>query len=79
MYWGQCSKYKNAVTIELYVTVSIRMYEVFREEAMLHAAIRGWVWFKQSGLINAEGLVNDGLDENGRYVHPRCSATLIQK
>jgi hypothetical protein len=68
MYWGQCSRYKNAVTIELYITVSIRMYEVFGEEWMLAAALRGWVWFQQSGMINAEGLVNDGLDDNGRYL-----------
>lgn len=66
MVWGQGSKYKNAVTTELWITASMSMYEVFEEESMLHAAIRGWVWFRMSGMINEEGLVNDGLDGNCR-------------
>ena len=64
MFWGQGSKYKNAVTTELWITASMGMYEAFKEENMLQAAIRGWIWFKMSGMINAEGLVNDGLDDN---------------
>ena len=64
MYWGPgCrSKYKNAVTIELWITASVGMYEAFGDESMLEAAIRGWVWFEKSGMINDEGLVNDGLN-----------------
>lgn len=68
MVWGQGSKYKNAVTTELWITASMCMYEVFKEENMLHAAIRGWVWFRMSGMINEEGLVNDGLDNDCRYI-----------
>jgi len=64
MFWGQGSKYKNAVTTELWITASMGMYEAFKKESMLQAAIRGWVWFRMSGMINAEGLVNDGLDGN---------------
>jgi predicted alpha-1,6-mannanase (GH76 family) len=67
MNWGPCSKYKNAVTTELFIATSIGMYEVFGKESMLQAAIRAWVWFKKSGMINAEGLVNDGLDQNCTY------------
>ena len=63
MYWGPCSNYKNAVTTELWISASMGMYEAFGKENMLEAAIRGWVWFKNSGMLNAEGLVNDGLDE----------------
>lgn len=74
MYWGPCSNYKNAVTTELWISASMGMYEAFKEEKMLESAIRGWVWFKNSGLINNAGLVNDGLDSNCKYslfhLHP---------
>ena len=71
MYWGPrgwCWSYKNAVTTELWITASVGMYEVFGEEWMLEAAIKGWVWFEKSGMINDQGLVNDGLDRHCRYL-----------
>lgn len=67
MYWGPRSTYKNAVTTELFITASLGMYEIYREKHLLEAAIRGWVWFKGSGMINQQGLVNDGLDDNCKY------------
>jgi len=67
MYWGPRSTYKNAVTTELYITTSMGMYEIYHKKEMLDAAIRGWVWFKNSGMINAQGLVNDGLDNTCKY------------
>ena len=67
MYWGPRSTYKNAVTTELFITASMGMYEIYREKHLLEAAIRGWVWFKGSGMINQQGLVNDGLDDNCKY------------
>jgi len=69
MVWGGGSNYKNAVTTELYITASIGMYEAFKKEDYLQAAVKGWSWFKMSGLINDQGLVNDGLDNNCRYFH----------
>jgi len=71
MYWGPrgwCWSYKNAVTTELWITASVGMYEAFGDERMLEAAIRGWVWFEKSGMINDHGLVNDGLDRHCRYL-----------
>jgi Glycosyl hydrolase family 76 len=67
MYWGQCTNYKNAVTTELFITASMGMYEAFKEESYLQSAIRGWVWFKSIGLINQQGLVNDGLDNTCKF------------
>jgi predicted alpha-1,6-mannanase (GH76 family) len=64
MVWGRWSRYKNAVTTELWIAASIGMYEVLGEERMLEAAARGWVWLKKSGMFNDEGLINDGLDSN---------------
>jgi Glycosyl hydrolase family 76 len=68
MYWGPgwWSKYKNAVTTELWITASVGMYEAFGDETMLQNSIRGWVWFEKSGMINDKGLVNDGLDRHCR-------------
>jgi predicted alpha-1,6-mannanase (GH76 family) len=68
MYWGPglCSRYKNAVTTELWISASMGMYDVFGDQILLENAIRGWVWFEESGMINDEGLVNDGLDGNCR-------------
>jgi hypothetical protein len=67
MYWGPTSTYKNAVTTELFITASVMMYEEYGTRSYLDAAIRGWVWFNASGMINAQGLVNDGLDGTCRY------------
>jgi len=71
MFWGPrgwCSSYKNAVTTELWITASVGMYEAFGDESMLEAAIRGWIWFEKSGMINDQGLINDGLDRYCRYL-----------
>ena len=59
--------YKNAITTELYFTGAMLLHP--------HAAVLGkapgyyldwaarmWGWFGASGLVNAAGLVNDGLD-----------------
>jgi predicted alpha-1,6-mannanase (GH76 family) len=72
MIWGRWVRYKNAVTTELWIAASIGMYEVFREERMLEAAARGWVWLKKSGMFNEEGLINDGLDEDCECDHVLC-------
>ena len=61
---GPFSTYKNAVTNELWITASVGMYEAFGEPTMLEAALQAWTWFNNSGMINAQGLVNDGLSGN---------------
>jgi hypothetical protein len=67
MIWGGGSDYKNAVTNELWITASVGMYRVFEQPSMLDAALQGWTWFNQSGMINAQGLVNDGINTNCTY------------
>lgn len=62
MIWGRWDRYKNAVTTELFITASVAMYEAIREQTMLDAAIKAWNWFKNSGMLNEDGLLNDGLD-----------------
>lgn len=62
------SEYKNAVTNELFLAAATRLSQY---EALLPGAPTGyylgwarkeWAWFQGSGLINADGLINDGLD-----------------
>ena len=64
MFWRPFSSYKNAVTNELWITASISMYQIFGESSMLEAALQGWTWFNNSGMINSKGLVNDGINNN---------------
>jgi predicted alpha-1,6-mannanase (GH76 family) len=73
MVWGRWARYKNAITTELWIAASIGMYEVFGEERMLEGAARGWIWLKESGMFNDEGLINDGLDGNCKYSPPLTS------
>jgi predicted alpha-1,6-mannanase (GH76 family) len=75
MRWGPFNKYKNSVTTELFIATSVGMYEAFGKQHYLDSAIKAWVWFKNSGLINAQGLVNDGLTDTCQY--DPCDAGLI--
>ena len=68
MRWGLFNGYKNSVTTELFVATSMGMYEAFGTQSYLDNAVKAWAWFKNSGLINAQGLVNDGLTDNCQYV-----------
>jgi len=70
MWWGPLTWYKNAVTTELFVDCAVGVYELFGDERDLERAIRGWIWFKECGMINEEGLVNDGLTLDFRYPPP---------
>ena len=64
MFWGQGSTYKNAVTNELWITASVEMYEAFGDPSLLETSLQAWTWFNNSGMINPQGLVNDGLASN---------------
>lgn len=75
MRWGPFNKYKNSVTTELFIATSVGMYEAFGKQSYLDSAIKAWVWFKNSGLINAQGLINDGLTDTCQYVS--CETRLI--
>lgn len=63
MKWGPFNSYKNSVTTELFVATSIGMYEAFGTQSYLDNATKAWTWFKSSGLINPQGLINDGLTD----------------
>jgi len=54
--------YKNAVTIGLYVRLAASLHNrIPGDTTWLNRAVTGWNWFTASGMINAAGLVNDGI------------------
>lgn len=74
IWWRKDRRYKNAIANELFLLVAIRLHQRAPGDAgpdgYLQWAQREWAWFKQSGMINAQNLVNDGLnrycENNGR-------------
>lgn len=63
IYWNKERKYVNAITNELYLSVAASLANrTPNGETFLQIANDQWTWFKNSGMINKDGLVNDGLD-----------------
>jgi predicted alpha-1,6-mannanase (GH76 family) len=60
MWWGHERTYKNAITNELFLLAASRLARRAPGD-YLDWARRAWAWFDHSGLINVDGLVNDGL------------------
>lgn len=74
IWWRKDRRYKNAIANELFLLVAIRLHQRTPgddgTDGYLNWAIREWAWFNASGMINAQHLVNDGLnrscENNGR-------------
>jgi len=73
IWWKKDRKYKNAISNELFLLTAIRLHQRTPGDrgpgSFLDWAEREWAWFRQSGMINAQQLVNDGLNaqcENNR-------------
>ncbi len=73
IWWKKDRHYKNAIANELFLQVAAKLaLHAHRSERKryLDWASRDWQWISASGMINADGLVNDGLDNschnNGR-------------
>ena len=68
IWWKKDRHYKNAIANELFLLVAVRLSERTPEDrdrgGYLEWAQREWGWFRQSGMINPQNLVNDGLDDN---------------
>ena len=65
MWWSSAKKYKNAIANELFLSIAIELAnrtEGRQSAEYLHWADREWKWFRASGMINSESLINDGLD-----------------
>ncbi len=67
IWWSKARGYKNAIANELFLEVAVRLHQRSPGDgaaagSFLDWAKREWAWFDASGMINAAGLVNDGLD-----------------
>jgi len=65
-WWSKDRKYKNAIANELFLSVAAHLAARSTDEkekaTYLDWAEREWKWFVKTGMINADHLVNDGLD-----------------
>lgn len=74
IWWRKDRRYKNAIANELFLLVAIRLHQRTPDDngtnSYLNWATRECAWFNQSGMINSQHLVNDGLnrrcENNGR-------------
>ena len=65
IWWSKDRKYKNAIANELFLSVAARLalHSKGRQKKLLIGwANREWRWFSQTGMINSDNLINDGLD-----------------
>ena len=63
LWWNKDRKYKNAITNELFFSVAARLYKRTGKETYLNYTEDEWQWFQNSGLINEQHLINDGLKD----------------
>ncbi|EFX05597.1 glycoside hydrolase, family 76 [Grosmannia clavigera kw1407] len=71
IWWSKDHTYKNAIANELYLAAAAslanRVAGAAARVKYRDIAVGQWAWFRHSGMINAQGTVNDGLviHENG--------------
>ena len=65
VWWNKSHAYKNAIPNELFLLAAIRLHQRTPGDpgpfSYLYWATNEWAWFKASGMINAQNLINDGL------------------
>jgi predicted alpha-1,6-mannanase (GH76 family) len=64
VWWNTSRTYKNAIPNELFLTIAAKLANRTTGAASttyLNWAQQEWTWFKGSGMINAQSLINDGL------------------
>jgi len=66
IWWSKDRTYKNAIANELFLSVAARLAnrvgDPDQQSQDLAWAEAEWQWFAQSGMLNAQNLINDGLD-----------------
>ncbi len=66
IWWSKERAYKNAISNELYLSVAASLANRIagKKQQYVQIAKDEWAWFKKSGMINKDNLVNDGLKIN---------------
>jgi predicted alpha-1,6-mannanase (GH76 family) len=66
IWWSKDNKDKNAIENELFLSVAASLANREHDRALQADALawmrKEWRWFSDSGMINADHLINDGLD-----------------
>lgn len=65
IWWDKANTYVNAIANELYLSVGAHLANRVkgREQYFLTTAIAQWGWFQQTGMINSQSLINDGITD----------------
>lgn len=67
IFWSKDRDYVNAIANELYLSVAASLANRLpKQKRFLTTARKQWAWFQKSGMINPQGLINDGLDNDCR-------------
>ncbi|MDB6020465.1 MAG: hypothetical protein JWQ04_322, partial [Pedosphaera sp.] len=68
IWWSKDRTYKNAIANELFILTAIRLHQRTPGDSgagsYLYWATNDWTWFKASGMINGQNLINDGLNSS---------------
>ncbi|MFG3133203.1 glycoside hydrolase family 76 protein [Streptomyces tendae] len=63
--WNTDGNYKNAITNELFLHLNSALHNrIPGDVTYLDRAKREWDWFRNSGMINGDRLINDGLGDD---------------
>jgi len=67
IWWSKDNKYKNAIANELFLSVAAHLANRTsgsQRSSYAKWSKREWKWFSKSGMINAQNLINDGLNSS---------------